>query len=251
MDFTESNQPFAEKGPSNNGSQGSGYQNRNNNWNGNRSGNSGDYRGGNNNYGSRPGGFQRQGGQGGFQKKEVDPDSVVLYRPYVGTGNKDIPEDVAQTFKRLAKELHELGYTLRTGCLDGTEQALESCDVTKEVHIPWKGFNDRDTKFSYVAPEAKILAARYQPGYDGLKPVIQAFLTKNVRLVMGQNVKSPALFALIWTEDGAETVQEKSIKTGSTGHVIAIASLLKIPVFNLAKPDAEARLKRYLQVNNG
>jgi effector-binding domain-containing protein len=248
MDFNEENQPFAEKGPQQNGSQGSGYQNRNGNWGGHRSGNNNNSGGGNNNYGNRTGQFQRQGN---FQKKEVDPESVVLYRPYVGTGNKDIPPNIAEIFKRLAKELHELGYILRTGCLDGTEQVLESCDVAKEVHIPWKGFNDRDTKFSYVAPEAKILAARYQPGYDGLKPVIQAFLAKNVRLVMGQNVKSPALFALIWSEDAAETVQEKSVKTGSVGHVIVIASLLKIPIFNLARPDAEARLKQYLQVNNG
>lgn len=83
-----------------------------------------------------------------------------------------------------------------------------------------------------------------------MKLPVQAFLAKNVRLLYGDKLKSPALFMLCWSEDGAETLREKTNRTGSIGHAIQIAYSMRIPIFNLGKPDTEERLKRYLDLDN-
>lgn len=229
----------------NQGNQGGGY--------GDRSGGGGGFRGG-----DRQGGFQRGGGGGGgfnrgggFQRRDEFEGPVELYKPYVGTGSKEVPPAIAEVFKRLAGELEKAGYTLRSGGNQGVEDIFEKATTKNEIHLPWKGFNDKESKFSFTTNQAKELASKYHPGWDGLKPFIQTFLAKNVRMIMGKDLKSPALFMITWTEDGAETIVEKTARTGDVGHAIAVAHELRIPVFNFGKPDAETRLKNYLKLTDG
>lgn len=206
----------------------------------------------NNNKGN--GGYQNYGNKkpfNKFQKRDLEPEEIVLYKPYAGTGNRNIPSDIADIIKRLTKELETLGYILRTGSVGETEEAFETDIKTIELHIPWRGFKEKESKFTFNSPLAIGLAKMFHPSYDGLPKPVQAFLCKNVRLVLGKDCKSPALFLLCWSEDGAETSSERSIKTGNVGHAIAIANALKIPVFNLGKPNADLRLKNYLGINNG
>ncbi len=200
------------------------------------------------------GGYQKQGGGynkggGGFQRKEPEG-PAELYMPYVGTGNQNCPPNIIDAIKRISEMLEKEGYTMRCGGMDGCEDFFEKATTKNEIHVPWNGFNDKQSKFYFTSNHAKEIAGMFQPGYEGLKPAIQTFLAKNVRMIMGKDLKSPALFLITWSEDGAETLQEKSIKTGNTGHSVAIASALRIPVFNLGKPDAENRLKLYLNKNH-
>jgi hypothetical protein len=234
-----------------------------NNWNNNGGG----YRGnaGNQNsqgggYGDRPaGGYppRQGGGQGGYQKggfnrfqrREEPEGPAEFYKPYVGTGSREIPPAVAEIFKRLAGELEKAGYTLRSGGMQGAEDIFEKATTKSEIHLPWKGFNDKDSKFTFTTNAAKELAAKFHPAWEGLKPFIQTFLAKNVRMIMGKDLKSPALFMILWSEDGAETILEKTARTGDMGHAIAVAHELRIPVFNVQKSDALERLNRYLNLN--
>lgn len=211
--------------------------------------NRGNYGGGNNrgNYGNGGGG-NYGGSNSNYQNNE--PIEISLYKAYVGTGNKEAPPNVLETMKRLASELSGFGYTLRTGALDGPDQAFEDGDPKCELYLPWRGFNNRESKLTFNTPESLGTAKMFHTGFDGLKPAIQAFLAKNARMVLGKDMKSPAMFVICWSEDGAETQREKTQRTGNVGHVIAIANALKIPVFNLGKPDAEARLKTYLELTN-
>ena len=52
-------------------------------------------------------------------------DNYQIYKAYAGTGNIDVPEHISQQIKRLAGELETNGYILRTGGLDGSEQAFD------------------------------------------------------------------------------------------------------------------------------
>ena len=180
----------------------------------------------------------------------IDIDDVKLYKPYVGTGNKEAPSEILVQMKRLTKELECFGFTLRTGGMEGPDEAFESVATNIELHLPWKDFNNKASKFTFNTPEANGVAKMHHPAYDGLKPFIQAFLAKNARLVMGKDMKSRAMFVICWSEDGAETTSEKTSRTGNVGHIIAIACSSKIPVFNLGKRDAEERLKKYLGIEN-
>ena len=70
-------------------------------------------------------------------------------------------------------------------------------------------------------------------------------MIRNVYQVLGKDLNTPSEFVICWTPDGAETANERSIKTGGTGFAIALADSLGIPVYNLANPESleEVRLK--------
>ena len=143
-------------------------------------------------------------------------------------------------------ELEKRGFVIRTGGMKGMENAVEEMARNLEVHLPWKGFDGKESKFTYTSDEAKEFAKRHQPAWDNMKPVVQTFCAKNVRLVLGKDLKSPTQLLIIWSEDGAETARERTAKTGLTGVALSIAADLHIPVFNLQRPDAEQRLMQYL-----
>lgn len=199
-----------------------------------------------NSAGGQGSGNKWQGGGKPFFRRDEPEGPAEWYMPYVATGNKDAPPDIQEQMRQAALELEKLGYTMRCGGMDGMEDFIEKTVSRKEIHLPWKGFNDKDSKFTFTPNAAKELASKLQPGFEGLKPVIQTFLAKNVRMIMGKDLKSPAMFMIVWTEDGAETLQEKTVKTGNSGHAIAVACTVRIPVFNFGKPGAYDRLKRYL-----
>lgn len=228
------------------GNGGNGYTQ--NNYRSNNGG-QGSYGGGNNGYNKGGGGGNWKGGGGGFQRKEPEG-PAELYLPYVATGNQDAPPHILDKFTAIVKELEQRGYTMRNGGMKGPEDVCERNTVRQEIHLPWKGFDEKDSKFTFTTNHAKELAGKFQPGYDGLKPVIQTFLAKNVRMIMGKDLKSPALFMIIWSEDGADSLETKTARTGNVGHPIAIADALKIPVFNLGNPQSEQRLKSYLNFTN-
>ena len=182
-------------------------------------------------------------------EEDFDEENPILYRAYVGTGNRETPPKILDQMKQLSQYLAKFNYTLRTGGFDGPEEAFESGADKLELHIPWKDFNKKESKLYFNTKQSLAIARMFHPAFDGLKAPIQAFLAKNVRMLLGKDLKSPALFVICWSEDGAETNKEKTFKTGNMGHVLAIASSMKIPVFNLARPDAEQRLKKHLDLS--
>lgn len=196
------------------------------------------------------------GGNGGFNKfkkkpeEPFDPETFTLYRPYYMTGNKDTPDGIIDTMKRLAKELESFNYTLRLGGLVGPDTLLSEAAKKTELYLPWKDFDNKVSKNYFNTPQSLEVAKRFHPSFDTLKPVIHAFLAMNARIVLGSKLDSPVRFVICWSEDGAETGKEKTSRTGNVGHVIAIASNMLIPVFNLGKPDAEQRFKSYLSLND-
>lgn len=180
------------------------------------------------------------------ERYKADEGPVELYLPFVATGPRDAPASALSKMISFIEELETLGYTLRNGGRDGAEDLFEKSVKRKEIHLPWKGFLDKDSKFTFTTDAARILASRFHPSYDNLKPVIQTFLATDVRMVMGKDLRSPALFLMVWSEDGAETLIEKTARTGNAGQAISVACALKIPIFNFGKSDAEQRLRTYL-----
>ncbi len=219
---------------------GGGYQgNREGNWNNNRS------QGGGGGGGKPPWNNNRQ------PFKRPEETDMTLYKPYAATGNKEAPPDIIRKFEELAKLLDHQGYTTRVGGMEGIEEAVERTQVKQELILPFKEFNQKQSKFTWSSERAFSIAKMFHPTFDSMKKGVQYFLAKNARLILGDKMNSPSLFLICWTEDGAESVREKSSRTGFSGHPIAIASAIGIPIFNLGKPDAEQRLKLYLESTHG
>lgn len=235
-----------------------GYQNNQGGYNRNYGGGGGGYQ---NNFQRKPYGNYNNNGnnnwknkgnfnKGGFKPRQSEEDvsDFKLYKPYVGTGNANPPLEIVTQIKRLANELESFGFTLRTGGTAGTEEAFEVSVKDMELHLPFNNYNNKQSSFAFINKKAYVIAKLFHPTYDTLPDKVTLFLAKNARLLLGKDLKSPALFLLCWSEDGCESSAAKTMKTGNVGHAIAIAAALHLPIFNLAKPDAERRLKEHLGI---
>ena len=202
----------------------------------------------NNQGGGSGGGWNGQNRGGGWQRpKETD---LSFYKPVAMTGNPDIPPEAIEKMVQIAKRLESMDFTVRVGGMQGVEDAIEKAIEKKEVHLPFKGFDQKESKFTFVSDRATSVAKMFFPNWDAMKKGVQLFLAKNARVLMGQRVDSPALFFICWTQDGVESFKDSTNRTGFTGHSIAIASALGIPIFNLGNPTAEQRLNMYLETTH-
>lgn len=204
-------------------------------------------------YNSNRGSYGSNGDRGSFKKKNdrpFNPELVKLYLPFAATGNRNIPDADMERMLNICKTLISKGYTLRTGGLDGPDDILFKQIKDLELYLPWRNFSDKDSKLYFNTKECLEIAKRHHPAFDSLKPAIQAFLGMNTRMILGKDLKSPVIFVLGWSEDGAELLREKTSKTGSFGHVIALAHSRKIPVFNIIRSDVEERLFRFLDIEH-
>lgn len=183
-----------------------------------------------------------------FTKKDTTPKIFSLYKPYVVTGNKDAPQEILTEIENLIKRIEALGYTTRTGGLDGIDTVAEKASKRLELYLPWKDFGNKESKLYWNDDLSKQAAKQYSPVYDNLKPAIQAFLAKNARMVLGTKFDSNALFLLCWSEDGAEDKKDVTSRTGNVGHVILIAHSIGVPIFNLGNENTKQRLYNYLSL---
>ncbi len=233
---------------------GSEQGNRQGGWKNPYNGNGGGY---NNNRGGYGGGGNR-GGYGGGNRfggrrndgppRDFNLNPPTLYRPFIVAGNKNPPDDVLKVMSEVGQTLAQKGYTARTSGFDDRPDKVFNSTKDVELILPWRNFAKHESKLTFSSEEAKFFAKKYEPNYDGLKETVQLFLAVNVRLACGQNLKSPAQFAIIWTEDGAEKSSEITPRTGFTAHLIKICTDMRIPVFNFGKPDAKERLSRFLEL---
>lgn len=181
-----------------------------------------------------------------WQEKDIDITGVHLYQPIAVAFNKECPID-SSTIQPVIDRLNELHFTVRAGgdgvpLTDHFEREVHNL----ELHLPWKNFNDKNSIHTFNPDNAFFIAKLYMPTYESMKDGVKPILARNSRLVMGAKMNSPILFLITWTPDGVEHSRDKSMKTGTSAHVISIASALRVPIFNLARPDAIARILAYL-----
>lgn len=225
---TQEQRPSTTSSYSGQGNQG-GWQNRNQN--------QGNWQNRNQNQG---------GGSNGWKPRPQDPDTST-YRPYALILDKNVPPDILAKAEALVKNLSEQGYTLRIGMAEEFESRFEALAERKEVILPWRDFNNHTSKLTFTNDRALAVAKQFHPTFDSMKPAVQKFLARNARLIFGSEMKSRAIFLICWTEDGCEHVKDRLSSTGFVGHPIAIASSEHVPVFNLARPETELRLQRFLE----
>lgn len=173
---------------------------------------------------------------------------MSIYKAYAALSNKNAPEEVVETMRRLVHKLNDEGYTLRTAGNEGPEESLEAQTEQKEVHIPWKGFNNRESRFNRNDNNAIEIVQAFHPTFASLKPAVQAIIARSAHVILGKDLRSPVRFLVCWSEDGLENAKDRSIKSGYMGMPVAVANSLSIPVFNLKNADATTRLRNFLNL---
>jgi hypothetical protein len=169
---------------------------------------------------------------------------------YAGIGSRQTPLPVLALMSAVAARLAAAGWTLRSGGADGADLAFEqgAGNGPKEIYLPWQGFNGNASLLSEIDDAAFELAAQYHPNWNRLKPSVRRLIARNGYQVLGRDLTTPVRFVLCWTPDGIISAQGRTAASGGTGQAIAIAADRGIPVFNLARPEHEARIRAFVNL---
>jgi hypothetical protein len=158
----------------------------------------------------------------------------MVYLPYTGIGSRKAPDKIITQMEEISKVLNSHGFTLRSGGANGADTSFEKYAFNKEIFLPWKNFNGRDSDYYTISKEACDIAAPLHPLWWRLSGAAKKLMARNVYQVLGFNLSSPTRFVICWTEDGCEHHSQRTKETGGTGMAISVASLNNIPVYNLA-----------------
>lgn len=200
------------------------------------------------------------------QLKELHGGRTTRY--YAGIGSRETPEDVGVVMKSIAGSLGKKGYILRSGGANGAdtffEQGASDHGHTADIWLPWTRFNGRNSKL-FPIKKHFLVGEKIHPVWDKLKSPVQFLVSRNMAQVLGmdfdvdhvlaciekketpQPQDSWSSFVVCWTKDKAQSHLEVTSRTGGTGTAIKLASILGIPVFNLADDTAKARLEQWTE----
>lgn len=193
-------------------------------------------------------------------------------RYYTGIGSRKTPHLIQLVQMELAKDLGKKGFILRSGYADGSDLAFTNAacegEYTHQNWLPWPGFNgSTGAKGEAHFPKDHHfeIASLIHPAWSKLKDSVRKLHARNVGQILGGTFDVDAVkramqrtdksglpdhiseFVVCWTEGGAESHLKVSAKTGGTGTAIKLASILGIPVFNLADDTAKARLDQWVE----
>lgn len=141
----------------------------------------------------------------------------------------------------MALQMAQNGWHLRSGFADGADKAFglgaaQHSDATGDhncwtMYLPWDGFNGapkNDPNFVTVTAHDEIyaIAKEYHPNWANLSDGIKMLMIRNVAIVLGPDLASPAAFLAGWTAEAQ--------RGGGTGHAMRVAAAYKIPIFDLA-----------------
>ena len=170
---------------------------------------------------------------------------------YAGIGARKTPNKVLQRMTLYGKILADLGFILRSGGATGADTAFErGCNIaggSKQIYLPWRGYNNNSSPYFHVSDAALDIAREiYGPRWKRMKPSVHKLMARNIYQILGQALDNPSSFVVCWTVDGAKTESERTRLTGGTGQAIACASRYNIPVFNLQIEGEETNLKDFI-----
>jgi hypothetical protein len=171
---------------------------------------------------------------------------------YTGIGSRRTPADIQQQMRIIAQQLAESGWMLRSGHADGADLAFEmGCimgDGTKEVHLPWKGFNKApqshpDYPVVRPTPELHDFSASFHPNWDACSQATKLLHMRNGLQMLGTQGNQPTDMVVCWTPWGQ--------RSGGTGQALRIAEHFEIPIFDLALPETPRLLCDFVIKSEG
>jgi len=170
-------------------------------------------------------------------KKEVIEDAYVPVAIYV---DRNFPPEVKTSLYNIASKLINKKITVRVNGDDKEfcERLASLSDSHVEIYIPWKGFNDFESKHRWNTQTSKHIAQLHFPGWDKIPDTVKALLARNVRMIFGDRNNSIALCVITWSKDGASRATEITKDTGYSSFIIKVASIYGFPVINIAKQSA-------------
>lgn len=196
--------------------------------------------------GNSSGGYNGGGGSGKpfFKKKEE-----VLEDPYVPVSiyvDREFSPEAKTSLYNIASKLIAKGITVRVNGDDKpfVDKLASLSDKHIEIYLPWKNFNEIQSKFYYNTLTSKHLAQKHFQGWEKIPDPVKSILARNIRMIFGDKNNSITLCLITWSKDGASRVSEVTKDTGKSSFIIKVASTYGFPVVNISKPNAETILEK-------
>lgn len=175
---------------------------------------------------------------------------------YAGIGSRKTPTQIQMVMSEIAKKLAAKGTILRSGGAEGADQAFErgvdywfTFMQQAKIPVPKEIFYAGDVdKAGVIGLQAMNEAEKYHVVWNKLNPFVKKLHARNVFQILGNDLKTPVSFVICWTPDGCIHHQNRTIYTGGTGTAISVASMHGIPIFNLAREDHLARIRKGLEI---
>ena len=149
---------------------------------------------------------------------------------YAGIGSRRSPLDTLAEMKTIGKELAIRGWTLRSGGATGADSCFEQgCDEvkgSKEIFLPWKGFNNSTSQLFTPSQEALLMAEKIYPAWNNCSQGAKKLHARNCHQLLGIDLKTPADLVICWTPGGKEV--------GGTATAIKLARENGVRIINLA-----------------
>lgn len=192
-----------------------------------------------NNYSNNSGG----GNNNWRNREEVVEDPYLPVTIFI---DRDFPEEIKQKLVSIASKFINKGYTVR---YNGDDKNLHNSihafsSKLTEAYVPWKGFEEIDSKLSWNTKTANHIAQENFPAWDKIPNLVKAMMARNVRLIFGSRNNSPTKVVITWSPDGATRYPEVTRDTGRSSFIISVASKYTFPVINIQKEGAEEAMEK-------
>lgn len=147
---------------------------------------------------------------------------------YAGIGARETPQHILKVMQAVAAFLAAQGWCLRYGGARGADTAFETgCGAG-----PKQIFTVAD-----CTEECLRIAKTFHPKWSGMDPYVRKLHGRNVKQILGPDLKTPSKFVVCWTPDGCISHYERSRETGGTGTAISIATFNNVYVYNLQREE--------------
>ena len=151
---------------------------------------------------------------------------------YAGIGSRKTPKPILDIMTRVASWLEKQGYILRSGGANGADSAFEAGVANnshKEIFLPWKGFNGKNSIYLEPARWTYDIAKDIHPAWNKLTNGAKKLHARNVHQIMGPSGKEYSEFVIYWTPN--------IVPSGGTTTAIKLAKILNILTINLRDPN--------------
>lgn len=176
----------------------------------------------------------------GYKRNNFKQKEDELQDPYIPVSifvDREFPEDAKVTLLSIATKLLSKKITVRINGDDKEfyEKLKGLSDPHLEVFIPWKNFNEIDSKHYFNTITSKHIAETHFQAWDKIPDSVKAFLARNVRMIFGDKNNSITLCLITWSKDGASRISELTKDTGKSSFIIKTAASYGFPVVNISK----------------
>lgn len=159
---------------------------------------------------------------------------------YSGIGSRETPNKILILMREFGYQMAIRNLILRSGAAKGADTAFELGAMDglgkMEIFLAKKLMFNHPSQLYDIPQAAFDIAREIHPVFNSLKYCQQRLMARNVQQICGAKLNDKSKFVICWTKDWCESHKTYSRSTGGTGLAIALASLLDIPVFNIANP---------------